>query len=560
MRFARPLQVALLGLVLAAVAFWGLNGYSPLKPPEQVPSVTLAFDGNRAWKDLHSFVNANPRRVIGSVNGRKSAEYLAGQFKAMGLEPHLQDFEGKLAGITMNLNGVNVYGVSPGSETGTILFTAHRDVVPTTIDGAVDDGSGIGAVMELARVLTQAPHRYTYVFAALDGEEYGLHGARALSFNPPPYIQDIRLVVNMDMIAFRKDSPLQIRNTEYLHPQALALLQRVAAPSKSPLPVVTLKQQPSLNIMTDADQLRWQNLPIVDLVDPDPRSYQHYHKALDTMEYVLPDMLQRTGRLVEELVRTGDVLGAFTPSAGLILTRSRGDQFEYLPPWRMRLAGLAILCILLLPALGVVLRTKKDLAVALRAQWLPLGLVLFIALAGYLTRSPWLPLTLSLVLIIVLRVRPAPDPGLGHLYGALVPGLFFVGTWWAAGQWPMFFPYAVVVWVAVVLVTWRPTWLWRTADVLLMLVLIPVALLPEFLRIWISRPPTQVMRLPAIFAAAPPSVHMWGARAPWFNDSQQAIIALCFTLVLLVAVWGIFARRPAQPAPPASSELAEAGD
>ena len=102
--------------------------------------------------------------------------------------------------------GRNVIGISPGTEKGTILFTGHRDAVPKAPEGAYDDGSGTAAVMELARVLSPGLHRYTYVFAALDGEEVGLAGARVLMNRRIPELKDIRLSINLDPSGRRSHS------------------------------------------------------------------------------------------------------------------------------------------------------------------------------------------------------------------------------------------------------------------------------------------------------------------------------------------------------------------
>ena len=48
-------------------------------------------------------------------------------------------------------------------------FTDYRSYQP----GANDNGSGVAAVMELARILAQKPHRATIVFVLFSGEELG---------------------------------------------------------------------------------------------------------------------------------------------------------------------------------------------------------------------------------------------------------------------------------------------------------------------------------------------------------------------------------------------------
>ncbi|MEP7085351.1 MAG: M20/M25/M40 family metallo-hydrolase, partial [Betaproteobacteria bacterium] len=69
-----------------------------------------------------------------------------------------------------------------------ILITGHLDsrvfdIMNFTADapGANDDGSGVAAVIEAARVLSKHKFRATLVYAALSGEEQGLYGGKVLA-------------------------------------------------------------------------------------------------------------------------------------------------------------------------------------------------------------------------------------------------------------------------------------------------------------------------------------------------------------------------------------------
>jgi Zn-dependent M28 family amino/carboxypeptidase len=69
-----------------------------------------------------------------------------------------------------------------------VVISAHldsrvRDVQDATSDapGANDDGSGVAAVLEAARILSQHRFRATIVYAVLSGEEQGLYGGRVLA-------------------------------------------------------------------------------------------------------------------------------------------------------------------------------------------------------------------------------------------------------------------------------------------------------------------------------------------------------------------------------------------
>ncbi len=69
-----------------------------------------------------------------------------------------------------------------------------------TAPGVVDDGSGVAAVLELARVMSQFQFCKSVVFIAFAGEEIGLEGARAYAANAKQMGMNIEAVLNNDVI------------------------------------------------------------------------------------------------------------------------------------------------------------------------------------------------------------------------------------------------------------------------------------------------------------------------------------------------------------------------
>jgi len=85
---------------------------------------------------------------------------------------------------------VDVLGIQRGSSDPdrVVVISAHldsrvRDVMNATADapGANDDGSGVAAVMEVARILSHYKFPATVVYAVLSGEEQGLYGGKLLA-------------------------------------------------------------------------------------------------------------------------------------------------------------------------------------------------------------------------------------------------------------------------------------------------------------------------------------------------------------------------------------------
>lgn len=106
----------------------------------------------------------------------------------------------------------NVLAVLPGSDpklkSEAVMYTAHYDHLGIRPDmpgdniynGARDNGTGCGILLELARVFAQAqakPHR-SVLFVSVTGEEQGLLGSEYLGKHPPIPASKIALDLNFD--------------------------------------------------------------------------------------------------------------------------------------------------------------------------------------------------------------------------------------------------------------------------------------------------------------------------------------------------------------------------
>jgi hypothetical protein len=88
-------------------------------------------------------------------------------------------YEGGRVSSVPALAGVNVVAVQEGELSDAVVIVAHHDTVPGT-GGADDNGSGVVALMEVARLLSTVRLRRSVVFAAVDHEELGFWGSRQL--------------------------------------------------------------------------------------------------------------------------------------------------------------------------------------------------------------------------------------------------------------------------------------------------------------------------------------------------------------------------------------------
>jgi Zn-dependent M28 family amino/carboxypeptidase len=106
----------------------------------------------------------------------------------------------------------NVVGRVPGVSAANqaVLYTAHYDHLGIDPDakgdniynGAADNGTGCGIILELARAFAQspAPPPHAVYIAAVTAEEQGLLGSQYLGMHPPVPAGQISLDLNFDML------------------------------------------------------------------------------------------------------------------------------------------------------------------------------------------------------------------------------------------------------------------------------------------------------------------------------------------------------------------------
>ncbi len=177
-------------------------------------------------------------RMPGTPGGDKAATYIAGRFRAAGLDAlpggYLQGFRvdhkpkaapadpSKLPAGQMHfiaqMNGrgpftaYNVIGKAPGSapDGRAVVVMGHYDHLglclpesaPDRIcNGANDNASGIAAIIAVAERVARLKLDRDVWFVATSAEEWGLLGARAFADSPPVALNRIIAGFNLDTIA-----------------------------------------------------------------------------------------------------------------------------------------------------------------------------------------------------------------------------------------------------------------------------------------------------------------------------------------------------------------------
>ncbi|MGZ5284890.1 MAG: M20/M25/M40 family metallo-hydrolase, partial [Kaistella sp.] len=177
-------------------------------------------------------------RLTGSEGEQKAAEYISKEFKTLKLKPfdsknYTQNFSYDIKlnpheeSSSVKVNGRNVIGYLDNKATKTIIIGAHYDHLGlnehhnSTLmnsegeihNGADDNASGVSAVLELARMLSQnkAKEKANYVFALFSGEEDGLMGSKKFVEEVKVKYPNVVSMINLDMIGrLNKDKDLTV--------------------------------------------------------------------------------------------------------------------------------------------------------------------------------------------------------------------------------------------------------------------------------------------------------------------------------------------------------------
>ncbi|MCH7401367.1 M28 family peptidase [Belliella kenyensis] len=170
----------------------------------------------------------------GSLKARK---YIKERFQSLGLTSQYTDytqyfdFTNRRDGRTYQ-KAANIVGFIPGTETEKIIvIMGHYDHLgqrgEEMILGADDNASGTAAMMALAGYFAKNKPKHSMMFVALDAEEMGMQGARALVADFPFPLEQVRVNINMDMVSRNDDNELYAVGTHH-YPFLKPSLERVA--------------------------------------------------------------------------------------------------------------------------------------------------------------------------------------------------------------------------------------------------------------------------------------------------------------------------------------------
>ncbi len=193
--FRQPALYFLLFIILVAIL-----SVRTASPPDVVSKSApdSVFSAERAQIYLQQIAKAP--HSIGTADHARVREFIISVCNQLGMKTEIQSTtaiqsfgRGIVAG---NVN--NIIATLKGTQEGkTVVIMAHYDSQPNSL-GAGDDGAGVAAMLETARILRAGkPLKNDVIFLFTDGEEDGLLGAQAF-VKESPLLTNIGLVINFE--------------------------------------------------------------------------------------------------------------------------------------------------------------------------------------------------------------------------------------------------------------------------------------------------------------------------------------------------------------------------
>lgn len=318
----RPRGAARSSVVLLA-AMVGLGSLSCYRASQPSPAPRLqvsGFSGTNAYKEVAGLV-AVGRRDAGTEGAALAAGHIKARLDQLGIPAEVDEFGDETPDGSRRFR--NVVGRIPGGSRRIILM-AHYDTksgIGERFQGANDSGSGVGVLLELARVIVDARRagesRRTgdagaglrddpsLWFAFLDGEECrhrygpqdGLHGSRHMAAQVTAG-EDAGKIVAAILVDMVGDRDLSITIPRNGTPELAALAFRAAEEEG----VRSLFSLLPGSILDDHQPFLDRGIPALDLIDFEygsrPRSNDYWHTEQDTLEHVSPESLATVGRVL----------------------------------------------------------------------------------------------------------------------------------------------------------------------------------------------------------------------------------------------------------------------
>jgi len=306
---------AMLALVVGVWLFWP-------KEAERLPGVTYEAVHVDPGPMLHLAEVLSSDALEGrgaTMPGNDAARgFIRKRFEDAGVEPFLPgEWEQSFTILPKKPEetagtGVNLVGWVPGDtprQGPVILVTAHFDHLGIRdgeiYNGADDNASGAAMLTALAEYFVKRRPKHDILFVALDAEEIGLLGARALAFDPEVPMDRVALNINLDMVGRSEVGELYAAGT--YHTPALSELVTEIAKS-SPVTLLQGHDRPEegpndWTLQSDHGVFHQAGIPFLYFGVED---HPGYHHPSDDFEALTLDFYVRAADTLVSIINAAD--------------------------------------------------------------------------------------------------------------------------------------------------------------------------------------------------------------------------------------------------------------
>jgi len=194
LKLRHPVALALITLLVLLGVLRTFSTPSPVG----ADAADVVFSAVRAEAILAELLQESRPHVAGSAANAVVRDRAIGHLEAAGYEPEIQALHHCSARFGACSDVENIIAVKEGRVgRDAILLTAHYDSVWAG-PGAADDGAGVAAILEIARMAADfPPFDNDVIFLLSDSEENGLLGAEAFALHHPAFAR-VKVVINLE--------------------------------------------------------------------------------------------------------------------------------------------------------------------------------------------------------------------------------------------------------------------------------------------------------------------------------------------------------------------------
>lgn len=316
------LQITLLVLMTACGS--GSKGASAERadlsenPGNGEQKVLPVFNADSAWTYVEKQVNFGPR-VPNTKSHREAGDWLSSELRRHGAKVTEQRME-LTAFDGTRLDSRNIFGQYNSEESSRLLLLAHWDCRPWAdqdpdeskrslpVEGANDGASGVGVLLEIARLLSENSPSRGIDILFVDAEDWGTEGnddswalgTRYFAENPPVegYVADEAIL--LDMVGGKDALFCKEYFSERSAPGLSAALWKAAEEAGHG---EYFRDVVGTAVNDDHIELIKVGIPAVDIIEYHPETHkfnERWHTSSDNMEGLSKETLKAVG---ETMVR-----------------------------------------------------------------------------------------------------------------------------------------------------------------------------------------------------------------------------------------------------------------